>query len=96
MTNSYYPKTGVNSGRIHEKRKKPKPKPDHLLSLANTFLKDFRAANPFENYGMSLLRPDMLNNLIQEMIDSEDIVAEFANVEIKGPAVQVLPLMIFV
>lgn len=50
----------------------------------------------FENYGMSLMNPDLLREIFREMIKSEDIAAEFADVEIKGPAVQVLPLMIFV
>lgn len=50
----------------------------------------------FENYGMALMRPDLLRETFNEIISNEDIVAEFSDVEVQGPAVQVLPLMIFV
>ena len=50
----------------------------------------------FENYGMSLFKPEMLAKLFDELAATKDIVAEFSEVQIKGPAVQILPLMIFV
>ncbi len=55
-----------------------------------------QSMSAFENYGMSLLKPEMLKKLFDELAASKDVVAEFSEVQIKGPAVQVLPLMIFV
>jgi len=55
-----------------------------------------QSMSAFENYGMALLKPDILNNIFDEIAASKDIVAEFSAVEVKGPAVQILPLMIFV
>jgi len=50
----------------------------------------------FENYGMSILKPHFLNDLFLSISANSDIVAEFADVQVKGPAFQILPLMIFV
>jgi len=50
----------------------------------------------FENYGMSLLAPDTLGDAFAKLSSTPGIVAEFSGVEVNGPAVQVLPLMIFV
>jgi len=50
----------------------------------------------FENYGLSLLEPSTLTKLFTDITTSPGIVAEFSEVEVEGPAVQVLPLMIFV
>jgi len=50
----------------------------------------------FENYGMSLMAPKMLNQLFGEMTKQENIVAEFSDVQVHGPAFQILPLMVFV
>ena len=50
----------------------------------------------FENYGMSLVEPQTLENLFNQLASTKGVVAEFSEVQIKGPAVQILPLMIFV
>lgn len=50
----------------------------------------------FENYGMSLLNPEVLIEALDEITSSNDVVAEFSEVQINGPAVQILPLMVFV
>lgn len=50
----------------------------------------------FENYGMALLPPQLLNEVFSNLTSNSDIVAEFADVQVKGPAFQILPLMIFV
>ena len=54
------------------------------------------AMSSFENYGMSLLAPETLNALFGQMTKQEGIVAEFSDVQVHGPALQILPLMIFV
>ena len=50
----------------------------------------------FENYGMALLKPSMLNDAFRQMIDNQSLEVEFSEVQVRGPAMQVLPLMIFV
>ena len=55
-----------------------------------------QSMSAFENYGLSLLKPEMLQESFGKLADSGDVVAEFSEVQIKGPAVQILPLMIFV
>ncbi len=50
----------------------------------------------FENYGLALLKPEVLKAVFDGMAASPDIVAKFSDVEVLGPAVQILPLMIFV
>ena len=50
----------------------------------------------FENYGMALLAPNILNPAFHAMIDTADLKVEFSEVQVQGPALQVLPLMVFV
>lgn len=50
----------------------------------------------FENYGMLLLKTEILEEAFNNIAANENIVAEFSEVQINGPAVQILPLMIFV
>lgn len=50
----------------------------------------------FENYGMAMLSAKMLSDMFGQMAQQGDIVAEFCDVEVEGPAIQILPLMVFV
>jgi|GEM_PF-2663526 len=50
----------------------------------------------FENYGMALLQPQLLNEAFSQITNNDSIVAEFTDIQVKGPAFQILPLMIFV
>ncbi len=50
----------------------------------------------FENYGLALLKPEMLKTVFDGLAASPEIVTRFSDVEVLGPAVQILPLMIFV
>ena len=52
--------------------------------------------SPFENYGMALLSPSMLSGAFRQMLDNDDLAIEFSEVQVQGPALQVLPLMVFV
>ena len=53
--------------------------------------------SPFENYGMALINPDMLQKLFHGLSNSsDDISLNWSEVQIQGPAHQVLPLMVFV
>ncbi len=67
-----------------------------VVGKVTRIVEEGQAMSAFENYGMALLKPDMLEGIFAQMKNSEDVVAEFSEVEIKGPAVQILPLMIFV
>ncbi len=55
-----------------------------------------QSMSAFENYGMSLLNPEMLKEIFDGIASSENVVAKFSEVQVQGPAVQLLPLMIFV
>jgi hypothetical protein len=59
-------------------------------------IKQGEAMSSFENYGMAMLSPQALNGLFTNITNTEGIVARFIDVQIKGPAFQILPLMIFV
>lgn len=52
--------------------------------------------SPFENYGMALLKPETLQGLFGELRNNEEIAFGFSEVQVQGPALQLLPLMIFV
>ena len=50
----------------------------------------------FENYGLALLKPELLKKIFDDLAASPEMTARFSEVEIQGPAIQILPLMIFV
>ena len=52
--------------------------------------------SPFENYGMALMPASALHDLFGQMLNNKDIAVEFSEVQVQGPALQVLPLMVFV
>ena len=54
------------------------------------------AMSTFENYGMAMLPPAMLKDIFGSLTKQEDIITEFSDVQIHGPAFQILPLMVFV
>ena len=52
--------------------------------------------SPFENYGMALLPPSTLREAFRQMLGNNALAVEFSEVQVQGPALQVLPLMAFV
>jgi len=50
----------------------------------------------FENYGMAMVPANQLTQLFKEIASTAGVVVEFSDVAVDGPAVQVLPLMVFV
>ena len=50
----------------------------------------------FENYGMALMQPEKLQTLLHGLCESEEITLDLSEVRVQGPALQILPLMIFV
>jgi hypothetical protein len=59
-------------------------------------IKEGEVMSSFENYGLSMLQPQVLNEVFLQLTNTEGIVAEFTDIQVKGPAFQILPLMIFV
>jgi hypothetical protein len=54
------------------------------------------AMSSFENYGMSMVSPKLLNEAFAGLKDNKDVVTQLSDIEVHGPAWQILPLMIFV
>lgn len=67
-----------------------------VIGKVTRVIQEGEVMSAFENYGMSLLAPDTLGDAFAKLSSTPGIVAEFSGVEVNGPAVQVLPLMIFV
>lgn len=59
-------------------------------------IKEGDVMSSFENYGMAMLKPQMLNDMFSQITNAENFVAEFTDIQVQGPALQILPLMIFV
>lgn len=67
-----------------------------LVGKVTRVIPEGETMSAFENYGLALLKPEVLTQAFQELRDSDLMRAEFSEVEVAGPAVQVLPLMVFV
>jgi hypothetical protein len=50
----------------------------------------------FENYGMAMLDREMLSSMFKSIAMTEGFAADLGDFVVEGPAIQVLPLMIFV
>jgi hypothetical protein len=50
----------------------------------------------FENYGMAMLDRQKLSGLFEGIATTEGFAADLGDFVVEGPAIQVLPLMIFV
>lgn len=55
-----------------------------------------QSMSAFENYGMAMVPAELLTKLFNDLAATSDVVVEFSDVAIQGPAVQLLPLMVFV
>ncbi|MCX6048214.1 MAG: hypothetical protein NT075_24195 [Chloroflexi bacterium] len=67
-----------------------------VVGKVTRIINEGQSMSAFENYGMSLVKPEILESTFASMAAIESVVAEFSEVQIKGPALQILPLMIFV
>jgi hypothetical protein len=67
-----------------------------VIGKVTRVIQEREAMSAFENYGMSLLEPETLREAFTKLSSTPGVVAKFSDVEVEGPAVQVLPLMIFV
>lgn len=50
----------------------------------------------FENYGMAMIDREVLSSVFAGIADAEGFAGELSDFVVKGPAIQILPLMIFV
>lgn len=50
----------------------------------------------FENYGMAMVPAVQLTELFKQIASTSGVIVEFSDVAVDGPAVQILPLMVFV
>lgn len=50
----------------------------------------------FENYGFSMVNTDVLNEIFDDLKNNKEVNVDISEITVSGPAVQVLPLMIFV
>lgn len=50
----------------------------------------------FENYGMAMMEPTMLKEIFDGLGEQKDVITEFSDIQVSGPAFQILPLMVFV
>lgn len=67
-----------------------------VLGKVTRVVAEGQTVSPFENYGMALIKPERLEASLKPMTDIADMNIEFSAVRVSGPAVQILPLMVFV
>ena len=67
-----------------------------VLGKVTRVIDQGESMSPFENYGMALMEPETLQEIFQKLRDMEKITLDLSEVQVKGPALQVLPLMVFV
>ena len=67
-----------------------------VLGKVTRVIREGECVSPFENYGMALMKPETLQAALKPIVDNEQMRVEFSEVQLKGPAVQILPLMAFV
>jgi len=67
-----------------------------VVGKVTRVVREGESMSAFENYGVALLQPNVLRNAFDEISASEDVNAEFSDVIVEGPCIQVLPLMVFV
>jgi len=67
-----------------------------VIGKVTRVIQEGETMSPFENYGMALVDQNTLEKLFETLSSTEGITAEFSEVIIPGPAVQILPLMIYV
>ena len=67
-----------------------------VIGKITRVLPEGQTMSSFENYGMALLNPELLNEVFSGLKNTEELAAEFSDIQVAGPAWQILPLMIFV
>ena len=67
-----------------------------ILGKVTRVIGSEESMSAFENYGMALLSPSTLKDAFSHLLDNESLEVEFSEVQVQGPALRVLPLMIFV
>jgi len=68
----------------------------HVVGKVTRFVPDGEEMSSFENYGLGLMKPEQLAEAFEQITSNQDMLLEFSPVSVSGPAVQILPLMVFV
>ena len=67
-----------------------------VLGKVTRVIDQRESMSSFENYGMALVQPELLQGIFGELRNNKDIALDLSEVQVQGPALQVLPLMVFV
>lgn len=67
-----------------------------VLGKVTRVIPEGHIVSPFENYGMALIKPEVLEAALRPIVATENMNMHFSEVQLMGPAVQILPLMVFV
>lgn len=67
-----------------------------VLGKVTRVVDEGKSMSPFENYGMALIEPEMLQGVFHDLSNIETVKLDLSEVQVKGPELQVLPLMVFV
>ena len=67
-----------------------------VVGKVTRIISEGETMSPFENYGMSMLDSATLKEVFNGLAESEGTNIELSDIVIKGPAVQILPLMVYV
>jgi len=67
-----------------------------VVGKVTRIIDENQSMSTFENYGMALVTPETAETVFAGITASKGMVTEFSEVQIRGPALQILPLMIFV
>jgi len=67
-----------------------------VLGKVTRVVLEGETVSPFENYGMALLKPETLEAALKPIVANEGMKIQFSEVTLSGPAVQILPLMVYV
>lgn len=68
----------------------------HVVGKVTRFVPEGESISSFENYGLGLMKPEQLEAAFGGITANQDMLLEFSPVTVAGPAVQLLPLMVFV
>ena len=67
-----------------------------VLGKVTRIVDQEESMSPFENYGMAILHPSTLEEAFRGLGNNDAVAFELSEVQVQGPALQILPLMVFV
>ena len=67
-----------------------------VVGKITRLINEGESMSAFENYGFSMVNSDLLGEIFDDLKKSKDVNVDISEITVSGPAVQILPLMIFV